>query len=71
MQACATRLGAGIETSRRCNGSMSQHAAQDFVVARACVKEDFAPGMPEQMHIEFDTEIRFDSLRNLLRKGMR
>jgi hypothetical protein len=51
MQPGAARLGAGIQTGRRCNRSMPQHATH-LVMAGPRIEEDFASSVPKQMGVE-------------------
>ena len=57
MQAGGACLGAGVETSRRCHRSMSEHAADNLVLARPRIKENLATGMSEQMRIEPEARV--------------
>ena len=52
MQAGGACLGAGVEASRRCRRSMSEHAARNLVMARPRIEENLATGVSEQMRIE-------------------
>ena len=44
---------------------MSENTSNDFILPGLCIEENFAPCMPEQMHVEFDAEIALDHIFDL------
>src|SRR5271170_5941396 len=46
VQAGGAGLGASVKTSRRCDRSMSEHAAHNLILARPRIEENLATGVP-------------------------
>src|SRR5271170_626956 len=57
VQAGGAGLGASVKTSRRCDRSMSEHAAHNLILARPRIEENLATGVPEQMRVKSEASV--------------